>query len=81
MLVNFILKMYHDARSPERQICISSIFLVSNVCIYIYKPIYSLVNARVHWLRCCVTNREIAGLIPASVSGIFIDIKSFRSQN
>jgi len=31
------------------------------------------------WLRCCATNRKIAGSIPA-VSGFFIDIKSFRSH-
>jgi len=32
------------------------------------------------WLRCCATNRKIDGSIPASVSGFFIDIKSFRSH-
>ena len=32
------------------------------------------------WLRCCATNRKTAGSIPASVSGFFIDIKSFRSH-
>ena len=32
------------------------------------------------WLRCCATNCKVAGSIPASVSGFFIDIKSFRSQ-
>ena len=29
-------------------------------------------------LRRCATNRNVAGLIPAGVSGFFIDIKSFR---
>jgi len=33
-----------------------------------------------HWLRCCATNRKVAGSIPAGVSGFFIDIKSFRSH-
>ena len=32
------------------------------------------------WLRCCATNRKVAGLILAGVSGFFIDIKSFRSH-
>ena len=32
------------------------------------------------WLRCCATNRKGTGLIPAGVSGFFIDIKSFRSH-
>ena len=32
------------------------------------------------WLRSCATNREVAGSIPASVSGFFIDIKFLRSQ-
>jgi hypothetical protein len=27
------------------------------------------------WFRCCDTNRKVAGSIPASVSGFFIDIK------
>ena len=29
---------------------------------------------------CCVTNRKVAGSIPADVSGFFIGIKSFRSH-
>ena len=32
------------------------------------------------WLRCCATNRKVAGSIPPSVSGFFIDIISFRSH-
>ena len=32
------------------------------------------------WLMCCATNRKFAGSIPASVSGFFIDTKSFRSH-
>ena len=32
------------------------------------------------WLRFCATNRKVAGLIPAGVSGFFIDIKSLRSH-
>ena len=32
------------------------------------------------WLRCCATNRKVAGSIPAGVMSLefFIDIKSFR---
>ena len=32
------------------------------------------------WLRFCATNRKVAGSIPAGVSGIVIDMKSFRSH-
>jgi len=32
------------------------------------------------WLRCCATNRKVAGLIPAGVIEFFIDMKSFRSH-
>jgi len=32
------------------------------------------------WLTCCATNRKVAGLIPAGVSGFFIEIQSFRSH-
>jgi hypothetical protein len=31
-------------------------------------------------LRCCATNRKVAGSIPAVFSGFFIDIISFRSH-
>ena len=36
-------------------------------------------TAVAQWLRCCVTNRKVAGSILA-VSGFFIHIKSFRSH-
>ena len=46
--------------------------------------LFSLLNTEeasvAQWLRCCATNRKDAGSIPAGVIGIFIDIKSFRSQ-
>ena len=35
-------------------------------------------TAVAQWLRCCATNRKVAGSIPAGVSGLFIDIKSYR---
>jgi len=37
-------------------------------------------TAVAHWLRCCATNRKVAGSIPAGVGGFFMDIKSFRSN-
>ena len=37
-------------------------------------------TAVAQWLRFCATNRNVAGSIPAGVSGFFIDIKSFRSH-
>jgi len=37
-------------------------------------------TAVAQWLRCCSINRKVAGSIPAGVSGVFIDIKSFRSH-
>jgi len=37
-------------------------------------------TAAAQWLGCCATNRKVAGSIPAGVSGLFIDIKSFRSH-
>ena len=42
-------------------------------------PIEYVGTAVAQWLRCCATNRKVAGSIPAGVSGFFIDIKSFRS--
>jgi len=39
-----------------------------------------MVTAVAQWLRRCATNRKVAGSIPDGVTGIFIDIKSFRSH-
>ena len=36
-------------------------------------------TAVAQWLRCCATNRKVAGSIPAGVNGFVIDVKSFRS--
>ena len=36
------------------------------------------VTAVAKWLRCCATDRKVAGSIPAGVSGF--DIKSFQSH-
>jgi len=51
----------------------------------VYRRILDLVYDKegtvvAQWLRCCATNWKGAGLIPAGVSGFFIDIKSFRSH-
>jgi len=37
-------------------------------------------TAVAQWLRCCATNRRVAGSIPAGVGGFFVDIKSSRSH-
>ena len=37
-------------------------------------------TAVAQWLRCCATSRKVPGSNPAGVSGIFIDIISFRSH-
>ena len=39
-----------------------------------------LLTAVALWLRCGVTNRRVAGSIPDSVIGFFLDIKFFRSH-
>ena len=38
-------------------------------------------TAVAQWLRCCSTNRKVAGSIPGSVIGFFFDIKAFRSHH
>ena len=47
----------------------------------IYVGIYGLRGTAVaQWSRCCATNRKVAGSIPASVIGFFIDIKKNPSD-
>ena len=51
-----------------------------NTTFFLFKATcFSRGTAVAQWLRCCATNRKVAGSIPAGVSGVFIDIKSFRS--
>jgi hypothetical protein len=54
-----------------------------------YRPVYTYIcthgiftqgTAVAQWLRCCATNRKVAGSIPTGVIGFFIGIKSFRSH-
>ena len=45
-----------------------------NLCMTVPFEIY------IQRLRCCATNRMVAGSIPAGVSRFFIDIISFRSH-
>ena len=42
------------------------------------RPIYGSLGVK--RLRCCATNRKVAGSIPAGVSGFFTDIKFFQSH-
>ena len=51
----------------------------SNSTFYVHIDICKGI-AVAQWLRYYATNRKVAGSIPAGVSGIFIDIKSFRSH-
>ena len=37
-------------------------------------------TAVAEWLRCCATNRKVAGSFPAGVVGFSVDIKYFRSH-
>jgi len=56
------------------------LFMVHIIIIIIIIIIKLLGTAVAQWLRCCATNRKVAGSIPDGVSGFFIDIKSFRSH-
>jgi len=56
-------------------------FLLVQEDSYIYGRAWVVLGTTVaQWLRCCATNRKVAGPIPTGVSGFFIDIKSFRSH-
>ena len=63
----------------------SSCLMTASVLVQYYELIYPVDlpylvrrgTAVAQWLRCCATNRKVAGSIPAGVGGFFIDIKSF----
>ena len=58
-----------------------------NLSLYVLYPLFlpcfnrkNWETATAQWLRCCDTDRKVAGSIPAGVTGMFIDTKSFRSH-
>jgi len=53
---------------------------ISEGALLLVRPSPSWGTAVVQCLRRCATNRKVAGLIPAGVSVVFIDIKSFGSN-
>ena len=63
-------------KRPQNQTLDSMTYFVVNIILYFS----SLGTALAQWLRCCATNRKVAGSIPAGVIGFFIDIKPFRSH-
>ena len=68
--------------SAPPSFCLSFIFLWHSVFLsYIsHLSLFYKGTAVAQWLRCCATNRKVAGLIQASVSGFFFDIKPLRSH-
>ena len=57
-----------------------SLFVINLEVCNIKRTLLIINPTRCTVLRCCATNRKVAGSIPAGVSGFFIDIKSFRSH-
>jgi hypothetical protein len=57
----------------------SAIFKLSGQCNMVPAEV-TWGTAVAQWLRCCATNRKVAGSIPAGVIGFFNVIKSFRSH-
>ena len=51
----------------------------ARVCIYMGHVVKQGTGVA-QWLRCCATNRKVAGSIPDGVMEFVIDIKSFRSH-
>jgi len=72
-----LLKRFHD-------FVIATIHLKSGHDRFLPHYLYFLTTdqetAVSQWLRRCATNRKVAGSIPAGISGLLIDIKSFRSH-
>ena len=78
-----------ESRSSDNFCCGKAIHFTYYECVSVAlfirrdkKRMYHTVlgTALAQWLRCCATNRKVAGSTPACVSGFFIDIKCFRSH-
>jgi len=56
---------------------IATVVRHTHLMVMLYVPSLSG-TAIAQWLRCCATDRKVAGSIPAGVSGFFIDRRSFQ---
>jgi len=74
-----VLIPFHCVNSEVRVISVEVVVLLVSVSIFT-DLLTEKGTVVAQWLRWCATNREVAGSIPAGVSGFFIDIKSFRSH-
>jgi len=62
---------------PHCLLYFTSLELITFCCRTCFKfspPTVLTGTAVAQWLRCCATNRKVAGSIPAGVNGFFIDI-------
>jgi len=50
------------------------------VVLKLQRLLFNTGTAVAQWLRCCATNRKIAGSVPDGVIGIFSLTQSFRSH-
>ena len=72
--------VFHDKNqdSASKHVMTACFHIFSKLLIINYLNILCCVETVVaQWLRCCATNRKVAGSIPAGVGGFFIDIKFF----
>jgi len=53
---------------------------IHKVSVILHDYLLAQGTAEAQWLRCCATNRKVAGSIPDGVIGIGMNIKSFRSH-
>jgi len=53
---------------------------IHKVSVILHDYVSAQGTAVAQWLRCCATNRKVAGSIPDGVIGTRMDIKSFRSH-
>jgi len=81
MLINMYKCMNETCSSPGRLTFLRHfIFMVPCIADILRGQAWPRSSEVAQWLRCCATDRKVAGSIPAVVSAFFIDIKSFRSH-
>jgi len=53
---------------------------INPITLFVYLYLFVGGTAVAQWLRCCATNRKVAGSMLVDAIGFFVDIKSFRSH-
>jgi len=70
-IIAIVHKLIKKGAQYEQKAVFMVTSCINDIKCFIVQLTHSEVTAVAQWLRCCATNRKVAGSIPAGVIGIF----------